>query len=376
MKIYQIALLTLVFIVSGCASVSSPTVIPTEVLPTVTSTSTFTPIPTDTSTPTLTPSPTQTETGTPTLPPGPAPTPIKVSSNNAVLVPDIGSSAQSMVWSRDGKYLFIGTFDKGLAIYDVVNKKLFPLIGNNASVSSLAISPNGKVLAMGLENDGSIRLLAIDDIYPVYALQTIFPAHQGNVLKLAFSPDGKSVASSGYDGNVIVWDAETGKMTKKFKVDDIPQGLVFSPDGKTLIAGLGTKQEFYIWDTDTWGLLHTFPADQVWDLAISSDGSKMVSSGGGIHEANLWDVTTGKLLFSFKHNIEGMVVAVSYDPNGKLAASGGAGDTVYLWDTSTGYSIWELNVGLNAPWVIAFNPDGSQIATGGSRVIIWNLTKP
>lgn len=370
MKANKIALLIFVLITSGCASVGAPTATPTDIPPT----STFTPIPTDTSKPSLTPNPTETET--PTFTPSPTPIPITIKSNNAVLVPDIGSTARSLVWSHDGKYLFIGTFDKGLAIYDVTNEKLFPLIGNDANVSSLAISPNGKILAMGLENDGSIRLLTIEDIYPVYSLQTIFPAHEGDVLKLAFSPDGKSVASSGYDGNIIVWDVETGKMIKKFEIDDIAQGLVFSPNGKTLIAGLGTKQEFNIWDTDTWELLNTFPADQVWDLAISADGSKMVSAGGGIHEANLWDVKTGELLFTYKHNIEGIVANVSYDPHGKVVASGGAGDTVFIWEVSTGYTIWELSVGLDAPLTMAFNPDGGQIATGGSRVIIWSLNRP
>src|SRR5260221_393149 len=111
MKIKIITSLILIFIASGCASVSPPTVTPTKLLPT----STFTPIPTNTSLPTRTPEPTPTETGTPTLPSGPTSTPIKVTSKNAILVPDIGSDAQSLVWSQDGDYLFIGTFDKGMA---------------------------------------------------------------------------------------------------------------------------------------------------------------------------------------------------------------------------------------------------------------------
>jgi len=173
MRFNKIVLLTLVFIISGCTSVTTPTATPTEIPSTATATLTFTPAPTDTPLPTHTPNPTATETEAPTSTPGPSPTPITVTSNNAILVPDIGSSAQSMVWSRDGNYLFIGTFDKGMAIYDVVHKKLLSPWGNNANVQSLAISPDGKTLAAGLANDGSIRLLASKET-------TIFPAHQGN----------------------------------------------------------------------------------------------------------------------------------------------------------------------------------------------------
>lgn len=380
MRINKIVLLTLVFINSSCVSLSTPTVTPTNIPSTETSTLTFTPIPTGTPIPTRTPSPTATETEAPTFTPGPSPTPIKVISRDAILVPDIGSSTRSMVWSRDGKYLYIGTSDKGLAIYDIVNKKLFPLVGNNADVSSLAISPDGKILAVGIANDGSIRLWGVGNIFPESEV-TIFPAHGDkvfgyDVLGLAFSPDGKLIASSGYDGKVIVWDVETGKMIKKFDVQDSVMELVFSPDGKSLIAGLGVNEEFDIWNTNTWELQDSFKGDQAFDLAISADGNKMISAGGGIHEANLWDVKTGKLLFKFEKNTDGMAWAVSYDPTGKLVALGGGGDTVFLWDTSTGNLTWELNTTPDFTEAVTFNPDGSQIATGGSRVRIWNLYQP
>ena len=378
MKINNIALMIFVLIASGCASVNTPTATPTDFPPT----STFTPIPTDTPTPTLTPNPIATETETPTLTPGPTPTPISVTSNNAVLVPDIGSSARSMVWSRDGKYLYIGTFDKGVAIYDVVNKKIFATVGNKTNISSLAISPNGKILAVGIANDGSVRLWAIENIRPEYEV-TIFPAHGDkvfgyDVLGLAFSPDGKLVASCGFDGKVIVWDVATGKMIKKFDVRDSVFEVVFSPDGKTLIAGLSVHEEFRIWDTDTWELLNTFPADQVWDLAISSDGSKMISAGGGIHEANLWDVRTGKLLFNFQKETSGFAEAVSYDPNGKLVALGDGYGYVFFWETSTGKLIKEFHIDAEHSSIsaLAFNPDGTKIATAGAQVIIWNLDTP
>lgn len=382
MRFNKIALLTLVFIISSCTSETAPTVTPTEIPSTVTSTSTFTPAPTNTALPTHTPSPTPTElkTETPTFTLGPTPTPISIKSNKAILVPDI--DARSLVWSRDGNYLYIGTFDNGVTIYDVVNKKIFANVGNNANISSLAISPDGKTLAVGIANDGSVRLWAVEKIRPEYEV-TIFPAHgdkvfSPDVLGLAFSPDGKLVASSGFDGQVIVWDAVTGKMIKKFDVQDSVFEVAFSPDGKSLIAGLSVKEEFIVWDTKTWEILNTFEGDQSWDLSLSKDGSKMISAGGGIHEANLWDVKTGKLLFNFQKETDGFAEAVSYDPNGKLVALGDGYGYVFFWDTTTGELIKEFHIdaeyrGISA---IAFNPDGTKIATVGAKVIIWNLDTP
>lgn len=269
-----------------------------------------------------------------------------------------------------------------MTIYDVANKKIFANVGNNANISSLAISPDGKILAVGIANDGSVRLWAVENIRPEYEV-TIFPAHgdkvfSPDVLGVAFSPDGKLVASCGFDGKVIVWDAATGKMIKKFDVQDSVFEVAFSPDGKSLIAGLSVKEEFMVWDTSTWEVLNTFEGDQSWDLSLSPDGSKMISAGGGIHEANLWDVNTGKLLFNFQKETDGFAETVSYDPNGKLVALGDGYGYVFFWDTITGELIKEFHIdaeyrGISA---IAFSPDGTKIATAGAQVIIWNLDKP
>lgn len=384
MKINTLASMTLIFILAACGSMSAPTATPTPLPPTLT----FTPVPTDTSLPTQTPSPTftsspvPTETEFPTFTPGPSPTPIKATSKNTVIVPDLGSGARSIVWSRDGKYLYIGTYDKGVAIYDVVNKKLLSFVGNTADVSSLAISPDGRFLAVGIANDGSVRLWALENAYPKYEV-TIFPAHGDkvfgyDVLGVAFSPDGKLVASSGFDGKVIVWDAFTGEMIKKFDVEDSVFEIAFSPDGMFLVAGLNVHEEFNVWNTDTWELQKTIKGDQAWDLAISPDGSKMISAGGGIHEANLWNLKTGKRLFNFHKETDGFAEAVSYHPNGKLVALGDGYGYVFILDTSTGQLLKEFHVDGDGRSIsaLAFNPDGTKIATAGSRVIIWDLNTP
>lgn len=378
MKISKIKLLICVLLIIGCSPETRP-------VPTLTSfplTSAFTPTFTNTPLPSYTPIPVSTETETPILTLVPTPTPITLKSNNAILVPEIGSSARSIVWSRDGKYLYIGTISKGVAIYDVINKKIFATVGNNAHVSSLAISPDGKILAVGIANDGSVRLWAVENIHPKYEV-TIFPAHgdkvfSPDVLGLAFSPDGKFVASSGYDGKVIVWDVATGEMIKKFDVQDIVFELAFSPDGKSLIAGLSVQEKFIIWNTDTWEIQKTFNGDQAWDLSINTDGSKMISAGGGIHQANLYDVNTGELLFNFQKDTSGFAEAVSYDPNGNLVAFGDGYGYVFFWDTSTGILVKEFQIdtefrGISA---LAFSPDGTKIVSAGAQVIIWNLNNP
>jgi WD40 repeat protein len=382
MKINTLASMTLIFILAACSSMSAPTITPPPPTSTTTPVPTNTPLPTHTPSPTLTPSPVPTKTELPTFTPGPSPTPIKATSKNTVIVPDLGSGARSIVWSRDGKYLYIGTYDKGVAIYDVVHKKLLSFVGNTADVSSLAISPDGKFLAVGIANDGSVRLWALENAQPKYEV-TIFPAHgdkvfDPDVLGLAFSPDGKWVVSSGFDGKVIVWDAYTGEMIKKFDVEDSVFEVAFSPDGKSLIAGLNVHEKFDVWNTDTWELQNTLQGDQAWDLAISPDGSKIISAGGGIHEANLWDVKTGTRLFNFHKETDGFAEAVSYDPNGKLVALGDGYGYVFFLDTSTGQllKVFHIDGDSSSISALAFNPDGTKVATAGSQVIIWDVDTP
>jgi len=298
----------------------------------------------------------------------------RVTTDTAIALVGLNSFAESLVWSPDGRFLYVGTKDKGLAAFNVEPQQWVYLVGgNDTRVHALAISPDGKTIAAGLVNDGSIRLLAADtgDL-----LQTIWPAHEGWPQVIAFSPTGELMASGGDDGRILLWDVATGKMIKELsKGTDWVWGLAFSPNGRILMAGFHTEYQFRVWDTKTWALANTFDGDQAADLAFSPDGSKVVTAGGGIHEANLWDVRTGKQLFNLRE-APGWVWAVAYDPKGKFVASGGIGEVVILWDVATGKPAREFYTGPDFIQALAFSPDGTKLASAGLQVLLWDMTLP
>lgn len=369
MKIIKATSFLFVFLLVGCSTINAPISTPTQLPPT----STFTAIPTNTSLPTKTPKPTATETST--LPPPPTSTPMatRVSKDSATIVPGFQGFAVSLAWSKDGKTLFIGTKENGLLVYDLDSKQIVGNAGNDAQVQALAISPDGKILAAGLGNDGSIRFFSLET---GELAKTIFPAHDNWVQVLSFSPDGKLLASGGDDGQIILWDVASGTLFKKlFQGDSWVWGMAFSPDGKSLMAGFDVASIFRIWNTNTWEIQRTFPGDFAADLAFSPDGSKVVTAGGGLHEANLWDFKKGNLLFNLRET-PGWTWAVAYAPNGEYVASGGIGEIIILWDVNTGKPIRELYTGGDFLQTLAFSPDGTKLASGGSEVIIWDMNQP
>jgi Tol biopolymer transport system component len=293
---------------------------------------------------------------------------------SATVISGIEDTVRSLAWSLDGNWLYIGTDAKGLAAYDVRLSQLGPFVGDGSQIQSLAVSPDGNTVAAGLANDGSIRLLSAET---GELEMTIWPAHTNWVQVLAFSPDGKVLASAGDDGAVILWDPTTGEQERKLLEDHgATKALVFTPDGRQLIAAPQFEETFYEWDTRTWELKRTFPGDLAEDLAIAPDGARMVTAGGGIHEANLWSVKTGSLLFNLRE-MPGWVWAVAYAPDGKNVAAGGIGHVVVLWDTQTGLPSRELYTGGDFIQSLAYSPDGTMLAVGGSEgVTVWHVTQP
>lgn len=298
----------------------------------------------------------------------------RVAYDNARRMVSLGSMAEVIVWSNDGRYLYVGTHDRGLAAIDVASGRLvYEVGGQDAQIPALALSPDGETLAAGLANDGSIRLIAAatGDL-----LQTIWPAHTNWPEVITYSPDGRVLASGGDDGRIVIWDAASGEQLQELHQGGYGiWGMAFSPNGKLLVAGFQTEYTFQVWNTDDWSVRATFEGDQAADLAFSPDGTRIVTAGGGIHEANLWEVATGRQIFNLRE-APGWVWAVSYAPDGKLVASGGIGEVVILWDTATGLPVRELYTGPDFIQALAFSPDGHTLATAGSEVLLWDMTTP
>ena len=242
-------------------------------------------------------------------------------------------------------------------------------IGHSAQVFSVAFSPDGKKLASG-SMDNTVILWDLATGKP----EKILKGHTGWVLSVAFSPDGRKLASGSRDNTVILWDINSGRAEKILKGHtSIVFSVAFSPDGKKLASG-SWDETVILWDIDS-GKVEKILKDHkgnVNSVAFSPDGRKL-ASGSADNTVILWDLATGKAEKILKGHTE-QVWVVAFSPDGRKLASVSWDRTVILWDLDNGRAEKKLK-GTVAVLSIAFSPDGKKLALGLSdnMVILWDL---
>lgn len=281
------------------------------------------------------------------------------------------ASVNSVAISPDGKILATGSDDNSAKIWDLQSGNvILTLKGHNASVNSIAFSPDGKRLATAsIDNTAKTW-----DIGKGKTLST-FIGHKSYVSSIAFSPDGKYLATGSGDKTAKIWDAETGKEIRTLNGHIATvSGIAFSPDGKKLVTGSVDKTA-KIWDFESGKEIRTLNGHDSYisSIAFSPDGKK-IATGSDDKTAKTWDAETGMEIRTFSgHN--SYVSSIAFSPDGKKIATGSIDKTAKIWDTETGKDVIQL-VGHNG-FVnsVAFSPDGKKIATGSmdNLVKIWEL---
>jgi len=257
------------------------------------------------------------------------------------------------------------------------------LNGHKFPVTSIAFSPDGEALISG--GDDTVRLWSLISRKEIRTLR----GHSGNwlesaVTSVAVSPNGKFIASSGTDNIIRIWYLKhflksnrgrivtlTGHSQGSYLARGV-RSVAFSSDGKILASG-GSDRAIKLWDTATWkeiSTLNGYP-DAITSIAFSPVEKTLI--GASSNTIKLWKLDTGD---DITFTTPSTPRSLSFNTNGQSFASGGLKGSISLWILNTGEEMSTDRLHSEEITCVAFSSDGRFFATGSydQKIKLWNAT--
>ena len=270
-------------------------------------------------------------------------------------------TAYHIAYSPNGALLAVAS-SIGIWIHDAqTGQEIDLLTGHTASVRSVAFSPDGRTLASG-SKDNTIRIVDMQ----TRTLRKVLIGHTGAVSNVAFSADGKVLASGSSDSTICLWNMETGTRLKTLTGHtETVLSVSFSADGKVL-ASASKDSTMRLWDTQSGELHKTLPLthpEDILEMAFSPDGRTLVTWCWD-NPIFLWDVQTGERRETATRESRDVVNSIAFSPDSKIFASAMNNGTIRLWNMQTGELSRILIGHTYHVFCVAFSADGKMLASG------------
>lgn len=291
--------------------------------------------------------------------------PIAVLSGNA-------GPVWGVAFTPDGETLAMAIDDGTVKLWNVAEKRVRSTIkAHPGPVWGLSISHDGRLLATG-GDDGFVRLFDLATTNEEKTLEPKFP-----IRTLAFSPVTNDLLIGGRTGQVEVWNAETGERSIKTAGHaGTVAAVAFSPDGRTIASVSGDKTA-KLWNAATGGEQLSLQGHSggIYGVAFSPDGSKIVT-GGWDKTARVWDTASGSLDHTCEAH-EGDIWAVAFSPSTPYGASVGEDRIVRVFHREQKQEIAALKAHTGTLYAVTFSRNGHHLATAGrdGTARVWDMNK-